>query len=191
MTLRIRTLAFAVPAAFALALSLSACASPATEPDSASTPSASDAPAASGVATTGACDGDEGVTVVVDTGDLDVSDDPSGEWCVSADDAIGAADALAATGVTTEGTEEYGDQIVCRVNGVPSEDTALEGDDGTVVHEECQSMPPAFAYWSLWTKPAGGEWGYAEEGLSTLQLEPGDGVQLLFVLNNEPAAPSA
>ena len=54
-----------------------------------------------------------------------------------------------------------------------------------------RSMPAAFAYWSLWVQPEGGEWGYAQEGLSTLQLQPGESLELLFTLNGEPAAPTS
>ena len=42
-----------------------------------------------------------------------------------------------------------------------------------------------------WVQPAGGEWDYAQEGLSTLQVEPGDSIALLFTLNGEPAAPTS
>ncbi len=102
-----------------------------------------------------------------------------------------ASDALAAAGVTTEGTDQYGDQVVCRVNNVPAEDLALTAEDGSDYFEECASMPAAFAYWSLWVKPVEGEWAYAEEGLATLQLEPGESLALLFTLNGEPATPSS
>lgn len=135
------------------------------------------------------CADDSGITVVVDASALEDGDSKS--WCIAADETLAAADALTLVNVTTEGTEEYGDQVVCRVNGVPAEDLAITAEDGSDYFETCQSMPAAFAYWSLWTKPAGGEWGYAQEGLSTLQLEPGDGLELLFTLNGEPAAPES
>ena len=167
-----------------LLLTLAACSSSAPEP----TPSETDALAV--VVVDGACATDDtGVTVAVDASAL-----PEGEaeeWCVSTGDTIAAADALTFADVQTEGTDEYGDQVVCRVNGLPAEDVAIPAEDGSDYFETCESMPAAFAYWSLWLKPAGGEWGYAEEGLSTLQLEPGDAVELLFTLNGEPAAPAS
>lgn len=52
-------------------------------------------------------------------------------------------------------------------------------------------MPPAFAQWSLWVKPAGGEWDDAQESLAALNVEPGDSVELLFTLDGTPAAPTA
>lgn len=126
--------------------------------------------------------------MVVDSSALE--DGAASQWCVPADETVAAADALTAAGVETEGTEEYGDQVVCRVDGVPAEDTAIPAEDGSDYFETCQAMPAAFAYWSLWVKPAGGEWGYAQEGLSTLQLAPGDALELLFTLHGEPAAPT-
>lgn len=128
------------------------------------------------------------MTLVVDASALD--DAASSAWCVIADEEIAVADALATTGITTEGTDEYGDQVVCRVDGLPAADEALPNPDGSDYFETCASMPAAFAYWSVWVKPAGGEWDYAQEGLSTLTAAPGDSVELLFTLNGEPAAPA-
>ncbi|MDF2555385.1 MAG: hypothetical protein K0R60_1280 [Microbacterium sp.] len=119
-----------------------------------------------------------------------LEDGDSKAWCIGTDETLAAADALTLVNVTTEGTDEYGDEVVCRVNGVPAEDVAIPAADGSDYFETCESMPAAFAYWSLWIKPADGEWAYAEEGLSTLQLEPGESLELLFTLNGEPAAPT-
>lgn len=188
MTSTLRTLAVAAASA-ALLITLAACSSP--SPDPTSTPSTPSASAEASVAVASACEGDEGVTVVVDASALGDADDVSATWCVSADETIGASDALLAAQIETEGTDQYGDQVVCRVNGVPAEDEAIPAEDGSDYFEKCESMPAAFAYWSLWVKPAGGEWGYAQEGLSTQQLEPGDAVELLFTLNGEPAAPAS
>lgn len=128
------------------------------------------------------------MTVVVDASALE--EDPAQERCVITEEPLIAAEALTLAGVETEGTVEYGDQVVCRVDGVPAEDTAIPAADGSDYFETCQAMPAAFAYWSVWLKTAGGEWGYAQEGLSTLELQPGDAVELLFTLNGEPAAPA-
>ena len=136
----------------------------------------------------GAC---AGVTVVVDASAFEDADDISQSQCIETDEAIAASDALDNAGITTEGTTEYGDQVVCRVDGLPAEDVALTAEDGSEYFETCESMPAAFAYWSLWVQPEGGEWAYATEGLSTLQLQPGESVALLFTLNGEPAAPTS
>ena len=180
MTSTLRSAA-AIAASAALLFALAACSG---TPDAAPTPSET---------TTveildSACAGDEGITVAVDASALEDGD--SKEWCIGSEEALAAADALTLVNVTTEGTDEYGDQVVCRVNGVPAEDLAIPADDGSDYFETCASMPAAFAYWSLWIKPAGGEWGYAEEGLSTLELQPGEALELLFTLNGEPAAPT-
>lgn len=172
MTSKLLTLA----AAAALALTLGACSSSPT-----SSPSS---PAASA---DGEC---AGVTVIVDAGDLAAADEVSSETCIETDAAFIAADAFAEAGVETVGTTQYPEDIVCRVNGAPAADEVLVAEDGTAYTETCESMPAAFAYWSLWEKPAGGEWGYATEGAATLSLEPGDSVELLFTLNGEPAAPT-
>lgn len=127
------------------------------------------------------------MTLSVDASALD--DAASSTWCIIADEQIAVADALASTGIETEGTDEYGDQVVCRVEGLPAADQALPNPDGSDYFETCAAMPAAFAYWSVWVKPAGGEWDYAQEGLATLQASPGDSVELIFTLNGEPAAP--
>jgi len=183
-------------AALLLALSLTACApEPAPAPSS---PSATDAPAGEpttpgdadeSLVTDGPCADATGVTVTVDPGTLASVESPAIEKCIPSAGPLAAAEAFERAGVTTEGTTEYGDQVVCRVNGVPGEDQPLPNPDGSEYLEECASMPAAFAYWSLWLKPADGEWNYAPEGLSTLQLNPGESVELLFTLNGEPAAP--
>ena len=136
-----------------------------------------------------ACDGDEGVTIVVDSSAL--ADGSSETWCYFATDTVAVSDALVGTGVTTEGTTEYGDQVICRVDGLPSASEPVGSTEDPTYVEACESMPAAFAYWSLWVKPAGGAWDYAQEGLSTLTAEPGDSVELLFTLDGAPAAPAA
>lgn len=129
--------------------------------------------------------------MIVDASALGSADDASTTACVKTTTAVTAADALTTAGITTEGTEQYGDQVICRVDGLPAADEALRGADGTDYFETCKTMPAAFAYWSLWVKPVGGEWAYAEESASTQKLQPGDAVELLFTLNGEPAQPAA
>lgn len=127
--------------------------------------------------------------MIVDTGDLDVADGPAGTTCVDTAEAIIGTDALAEAGITTEGTAAYPDDVICRVGGVPSEEAELPGPDGSPYHETCADMPPATAYWGLWVKPAGGTWDYAQTGLSALELQPGDSVELLFTIDGSPSAP--
>ena len=170
-----------LPLVFVGVLALSGCVASTPAPTAASTP----APAAS--ATASDCDG---VGVVVDFGSLD------GEGvsaCVDATSDVAATSALDQAGVTTEGSVEWGDQIVCRVNERPGADETVEVEGEASFVESCQSMPPAYAYWALWVKPAAdGEWEYAQEGLGTLQLEPGQSIGLVYTTGTgtEPQPPT-
>jgi hypothetical protein len=97
---------------------------------------------------------------------------------------------LEAASVVTEGTVTYGDQVVCRVNNVPSANVPLEVEGNDPHLETCQDMPPAFAYWALWVKKSGSsEWEYATEGVGSLQLSPGDSVGLAFSLAGQTPTP--
>ncbi|TFD34239.1 hypothetical protein [Cryobacterium cryoconiti] len=162
------------------ALALSGCAS--TVPETGTTPTAS-ATAAPG---DGSC---TGVSVVVDFGALDA---PEITDCVDTDAAetIAASTVMETAGVTTEGTVEWGDQVVCRVNDRPAADETIEVAGETPFTESCESMPAAAAYWALWVKPAAdAEWEYAQEGLGTLALEPGQSVGLVFTTGTETPTP--
>lgn len=102
-----------------------------------------------------------------------------------------AKDLLSKAGVSIEGTKEYGDAVVCRVNGFPSatEELLIEGQEPYL--ETCEEFPPAFAYWALWVKTAPeSEWEYATEGVATLQLAKGQSVGLAFTTNGESPTPS-
>lgn len=97
---------------------------------------------------------------------------------------------LEAASVKTEGTTTYGDQVVCRVNNVPSADVPLEVEGNDPHLETCEDMPPAFAYWALWVKKSGSsEWEYATEGVGSLQLSAGDSVGLAFSLAGQTPTP--
>ena len=158
-------------AAAALALALAGCAAPAAQPSSTPEPEAT---------SSGAC---EQVTVVVD---FTVLDEPSVEACVAAGP---ATDALAEAGVTTEGTVDYGDQVVCRVNDQPSpdEEVVIEGVEPFI--ETCETLG-ANAFWGLWVKPSpDAEWGFAEEGIATLELTDGQSVGLVYSPATETIPP--
>ncbi len=111
--------------------------------------------------------------------------------CVSlSSDQIVAKDALLAASVEVEGTDTYGDQVVCRVNGIPSATEPIEVEGNEPHLESCSDMPPPFAYWALWIKKAGeNEWQYASEGISSLQLNRGDSVGLAFSLGGLAPTP--
>jgi hypothetical protein len=182
---KIRTAAAGSLAAAGLLLTLAGCSTPAATQPSASAP-ASPASASAASTTAGPC---AGVKVIVDSGALkQAAADTS--TCVSVDGPTVASKVLDEAKVKTEGTTQYPNEIVCRVNGVPAADFDIKHKDGTY-REECKGMPAAFAYWGLWVKPASGEWAYAQEGLATLKVSPGESLELLFTVDGEPAAPAA
>ena len=185
MTLtKIRTAAASSLAAAGLLLTLAACSTPAATQPTTSAP-ASTAAASSGAASEPCT----GVKVIVDSGSLkQAAADTS--VCVPVDAATPASKVLDEAKVKTEGTTQYPTELVCRVNGVPAADLDITHKGGTY-REECTGMPAAFAYWALWVKPATGDWAYAQEGLATLTVNPGESLELLYTVDSEPAAPGA
>lgn len=185
MTLsKIRTAAASSLAAAGLLFTLAACSTPAATQPTTSAP-ASPTTASSSAAS----DPCAGVKVIVDSGALkqpaaDVS------ACVPVDGPTLASKVLDEANVKTEGTAKYPKDLVCRVNGVPAADFDIVHKGGKY-REECKDAPAAFAYWALWTKPASGDWGYAQEGLATLKVAPGESLELLFTVDGAPATPAA
>ena len=125
------------------------------------------------------------VEVYVDFGPL--SDGSKTSQCITSEGSVSAYDILNKAGYVLDGTVEYGDAVVCRVNGFP---------DATI--ETCESMPPAEAYWAVLVKehqvvpmPLGiaGAWGWAQTGANEIYLEPGDSIGLVFADNGEVRFP--
>jgi hypothetical protein len=129
------------------------------------------------------------VKVIVDSGSIKQSA-ADRSVCVPVDAPTPASEVLDQAKVKTEGTTQYPTEVVCRVNGVPAADFDIKHKDGTY-REDCSKMPAAFAYWGLWVRPVSGDWAYAQEGLTTLQVSPGQSLELLFTVDGEPAAPAA
>jgi hypothetical protein len=108
----------------------------------------------------GYCTDDAGVTVVVDFsalgGDVVVrcAAGPGGQG-------FSGLDALDAAGFSVTGTQRWGMQFVCRIQGRPTarEDLAIPGDDS--YHEDCGDTPPEAAYWGYWYASNGGSWRYS------------------------------
>ena len=137
----------------------------------------------------GSTDSCDGVSIEVNYGILATDRDGV---CIelSGDDAV-AIDVLNFAGIDVAGTDTYGDQIICRVNGLPSADEpfVVEGEEPHL--ETCADMPPAFAYWALWVKDdPQSEWAYAEEGVGTLVLKSGMTVGLVFSTGGDTPFPS-
>lgn len=125
------------------------------------------------------------VTLYVDYGPLG-SGTPSTS-CIPVSSKTNALDLLANAGLTIEGTQKYGNAVVCRVNNRP---------DATA--ESCQEMPPAEAYWAVLIKEheiipipfnTAGVWGWAQTGINEVYLEPGDAIGLVFADNGEVRFP--
>ncbi|TLM83458.1 hypothetical protein [Pseudarthrobacter sp. NamE5] len=186
---KIRTAAASSLAAAGLLFSLAACSAPATQPAASDPASTAPAPATATASTSAADAPCEGVKLIVDTGALKQSAADK-NVCVPVDGPTPATKVLEEANVKTEGTAQYPTDIVCRVNGVPAADLDITHQGGAY-REECKGMPAAFAYWSLWLKKDAGAWEYAQEGVSTLQVSPGQSLELLFTVDGEPAAPAA
>jgi hypothetical protein len=134
----------------------------------------------------GAC---SGVTVEVNYGTL--SDDHFAECVEFEGESALATEVLAFAGVTTEGTEAYGDLVVCRVNDLPSDEKEIVVEGEEPYLETCAEMPPAFAYWALWQKPdQESPWDYAMEGVGTLMVMPGSSLGLAFSSGDDVVMPS-
>ncbi|MFP3461975.1 hypothetical protein R5O87_14095 [Arthrobacter globiformis] len=189
MTLtKIRTAAASSLAAAGLLFTLAACSAPAATQPATSAP-ASTASASASASASAAAEPCAGVKVIVDSGALkQAAADTS--VCVPASGPTLASKVLDDAKVKTEGTEQYPKELVCRVNGVPAADLDITHKGGTY-KEDCKKMPAAFAYWSLWVKPATGAWAYAQEGLATLKVSPGQSLELLYTVDGAPAAPAA
>jgi hypothetical protein len=154
----------AVAAAALVLVALAGCSSASPEADPAPTVTESTAD--------GACTDSE-VTLVVEFGSLGA---PAIKECAPAGP---ASDALAAADITTEGTADFGDQVVCRVAEQPAPEV-----------ESCATLP-ADAYWAMWVKDgADAEWAYAEEGVATLELTAGQSLGLVYTEGTDSVPPS-
>jgi len=102
----------------------------------------------------GACATSKGVTVVVNFGTLGLGTRVS---CYSsATSATTGLSALHDAGFSTEGTVHDGPGFVCRIDGQPGNPP-----------EQCDTTPPASAYWSYWQATNGGSWVYSSRGAAT------------------------
>ena len=198
-----KTLRRSAPGALALiaALSLSGCAQ--TAPSTSSLTSSSGASSAESSAesteeSTEESDGEStgestkdcsGVSVVVDFGPLDAD---TVTECVDTDATLAASAVMQTAGIATEGTVEYGDQIVCRVNDRPADDETVVVDGEASFTETCAAMPAAYAYWALWVKSTpDADWAYAQEGLGSLQTTPGESLGLVYTTGTETPTPGS
>lgn len=157
-----RFLAAGLAAPVLLVLALTGCAGTAHAPAT-GTPASGKSTAAASCAE---------VTVVVDFGTLD---SPSIRTCGPAGIALAT---LKAAKIATEGSGDYGDSVVCRVDNHP-----------TPAQESCVKLP-SDAYWALWVKSSGdAAWAYAQEGVASLMLSAGESVGLVYTHGTDTSPP--
>lgn len=121
---------------------------------------------AGGTAQAAACSGTSGVTVVIDYGSS------SSTLCAADADSAGEVlDSVAAL----DYVPMYGKGVVCKINGVPSNQT-------------CQRMPPSTAYWAFFHAPRGGSWAYSSSGVAGYNPAPGTVIGFAFGSGGAPSS---
>jgi hypothetical protein len=125
------------------------------------------------------------VSIYVDYGSLDSGS--TIEKCVTTSGEINATELLVNANISLEGTQKYGNAVVCRLNGLPNSSV-----------ESCEEMPPAEAYWAVYVKEyeafpipfnTEGEWGWAQTGFNEVNLQNGDSLGLVFIENGKVRYP--
>lgn len=108
--------------------------------------------------------------------------------CVKVDGEIDAMTVFNAAGYAIHGTDKYGLQIICRVNGLPSA-TQIIGDHEDY-REKCADMPAEFAYWALLIRTPEKDWTFAPVGIADLTVKPGEQVALVFSVDEKMELPN-
>jgi hypothetical protein len=137
------------------------------------------------------------VNVVIDYGIFDPQDAPY-EKCIETENEITALELMKSANFQLEGTDKYGNAVVCRLNNLPKPNEAI----GVAGHEDyiesCKDMPAEFAYWAVFEKrkqalpnPAdlNTKWAYAQVGVAELALKPGDSLGFIFTVNGNVKFP--
>jgi hypothetical protein len=127
------------------------------------------------------------VTVVVDFQSL--KSDKT-QTCIDAGSAVDAMTAFNLAGYSISGTDKYGLQIICRVNGLPDAITPIVSKDQDSYVEKCEEMPAEFAYWALLVRTPEKDWTYADKGIAELVINPGEQVALLFSVDGKLELPN-
>ena len=121
------------------------------------------------------------VNLYVDFGSLNA--ETKVEQCIEVSTETNALQLLKTAGYTTEGTQKYGDAVVCRLNGLPDKSV-----------ETCEVMPPENAFWAVIVKekkllPFFNDWGWAQTGINDVTLSSGDSLGLVFSTNGDLKCP--
>lgn len=130
---------------------------------------------------------DNCVTVIVDFQSLKSE---KIQTCVNAGSAIDAMTAFNLAGYSIAGTDKYGLQIICRVNGLPDAKNPIISKDQDTYVEKCADMPAEFAYWALLVRTPEKDWTYADKGIAELTIKPGEQVALLFSVDGKLELPN-
>jgi hypothetical protein len=130
---------------------------------------------------------DNCVTVIVDFQSLKTD---KTQTCVQAGSAIEAMTAFNLAGYAIQGTDKYGLQIVCRVNGLPDAIHVIKSDKHKGYVEKCADMPADFAYWALLIKTPSKDWSFADKGIADLTINPGEQVALVFSVDDKMVLPN-
>jgi len=126
----------------------------------------------------------DGVTVVVDFGDLDGNEGRSAETLVRCAppryDAHGdvvartGLEALHEAGIESTGVARWGSSFVCRLEGRPAADEVVAIREDPAYVERCLDTPPANAYWGYWHADGSGTaWEYSSLGVLGRTVTPG------------------
>lgn len=137
------------------------------------------------------------VNLTIDYGVLD-SQNKNYEKCLPASGDVTALDLMNKASFKIDGTEKYGNQIVCRLNNLPkpNQPIGIKGHEDYI--ESCKDMPAEFAYWAVFEKrkqaipnPAdlNTKWTYAQVGVAELTLKPGDSLAFVFTDNGNVKYP--
>lgn len=123
------------------------------------------------------------VNVYIDFGPL--QDSLTVIKCVNESNKTSALNILQDGGFKIEGTQKYGDGIVCRVDNFPGQNI-----------DSCLSMPSEKLYWAIIIKRKSNiidpfsKWGWAQTGIKDVYLNPGDSLGLVFTNNGKVRWPS-
>lgn len=137
------------------------------------------------------------VTVLIDYGVLDSEAAPF-EKCIDAEGEVNALELMTSANFKLEGTDKYGNNVVCRLNNLPAPDApiGIKGNEDYV--EQCKDMPAEFAYWAVLEKRKGAlpnpadlntKWSWAQVGVAELSLKPGDSLAFVFADNGKVKFP--
>jgi hypothetical protein len=110
--------------------------------------------------------------------------------CVKINGKMDAMTVFNAAGYAIQGTDKYGLQIICRVNGLPDAVHAIKSEKQKGYVEKCADMPSEFAYWALLIRTSNKDWTYAPVGIADLKVKPGEQVALVFSVDEKMVLPN-